>query len=250
MPLCFLASGSVRASSAPQSARCAEEVQTFWPLIRQPPSTLVALVRQRRPDPTRRRVRRTAGTNRSRRAASAPANCARAARRNRRPAPWAGSIRAMPSDGRTRYGPLVEFLVDDQLLGRRRRPAPTAAGRCGATRPAVGQRGALRPGPELARTPGSAGPGCRCATRRRRRGLRRSAARKSGSTSVSSMVKSAAGPVRVAQRARPIRRRPDRGGQADGTLPVQVQVVLPGVADRHRTWSARRPPVPAAGRSP
>ena len=32
MPLCFGASGSVRASRMPKSAWCALEVQTFWPL--------------------------------------------------------------------------------------------------------------------------------------------------------------------------------------------------------------------------
>ena len=32
MPLCFGAAGSVRASSIIQSAMCASEVHTFWPL--------------------------------------------------------------------------------------------------------------------------------------------------------------------------------------------------------------------------
>ncbi len=44
MPLCFGALGSVRASSAPHCEYCAAVVQIFWPVIRQPPSTLVALV--------------------------------------------------------------------------------------------------------------------------------------------------------------------------------------------------------------
>ncbi len=45
MPWCLGASGSVRTVARPNEARCAPLVQTFWPLIRQPPSTLVALVR-------------------------------------------------------------------------------------------------------------------------------------------------------------------------------------------------------------
>ncbi len=44
MPRCLLAAGSVRASSAPKSARCATDVQILCPLIFQPPSTLVARV--------------------------------------------------------------------------------------------------------------------------------------------------------------------------------------------------------------
>ena len=44
MPLCFGALGSVRASSAPHCEYCAPVVQIFWPVMRQPPSTLVALV--------------------------------------------------------------------------------------------------------------------------------------------------------------------------------------------------------------
>ena len=44
MPLCFGALGSVRASSAPHCEYCAAVVQIFWPVMRQPPSTLVALV--------------------------------------------------------------------------------------------------------------------------------------------------------------------------------------------------------------
>ena len=44
MPLCFGALGSVRASNAPQVAYCARVVHIFWPVIRQPPSTLTAFV--------------------------------------------------------------------------------------------------------------------------------------------------------------------------------------------------------------
>ncbi len=44
MPLCLGALGSVRASSAPHCEYCAAVVQIFWPVMRQPPSTLVALV--------------------------------------------------------------------------------------------------------------------------------------------------------------------------------------------------------------
>ena len=44
MPLCFGALGSVRASSAPHCEYCAAVVQIFWPVMRHPPSTLVALV--------------------------------------------------------------------------------------------------------------------------------------------------------------------------------------------------------------
>src|SRR3954469_25505874 len=44
MPLCFGASASVRARHTPQSANCAYEVQTFWPLRTHPPSTAEALV--------------------------------------------------------------------------------------------------------------------------------------------------------------------------------------------------------------
>ena len=44
MPSCFGADGLVRAKSAPHFEYCAPVVQIFWPVIRQPPSTLVALV--------------------------------------------------------------------------------------------------------------------------------------------------------------------------------------------------------------
>ena len=44
MPLCFGALGSVLASSAPHWENCAAVVQIFCPVMRQPPSTLVALV--------------------------------------------------------------------------------------------------------------------------------------------------------------------------------------------------------------
>ena len=44
MPSCFGASGLVRASRMPQSAYCAADVHTFWPLSIQPPSTRVARV--------------------------------------------------------------------------------------------------------------------------------------------------------------------------------------------------------------
>ena len=39
MPWCLGASGFVRTVARPKSARCAPLVQTFWPLIRQPPAT-------------------------------------------------------------------------------------------------------------------------------------------------------------------------------------------------------------------
>ena len=54
MPLCWGASGSVRARQMPQSARSATEVHTFWPVSFQPPSTRSALVRSEarsEPDP-------------------------------------------------------------------------------------------------------------------------------------------------------------------------------------------------------
>nr|CRL81987.1 hypothetical protein CPGR_05203 [Mycolicibacter nonchromogenicus] len=44
MPSCLGALESVLASRAPHEENCAAEVQIFWPLIRQPPSTFVALV--------------------------------------------------------------------------------------------------------------------------------------------------------------------------------------------------------------
>src|SRR4051795_9979644 len=44
MPLCLGADGSVLASSMPHCESCAAVVQIFCPVIRQPPSTLVALV--------------------------------------------------------------------------------------------------------------------------------------------------------------------------------------------------------------
>src|ERR1700738_3602369 len=44
MPLCFGAVGLVLANSAPHFEYCAPVVQIFWPVIRQPPSTLVAFV--------------------------------------------------------------------------------------------------------------------------------------------------------------------------------------------------------------
>lgn len=45
MPLCFGASGSVRARHTPQRALCAADVHTFWPVSSQPPSPRTALVR-------------------------------------------------------------------------------------------------------------------------------------------------------------------------------------------------------------
>ena len=44
MPLCLAALESVRASSAPHCENWAAVVQIFCPVMRQPPSTLVALV--------------------------------------------------------------------------------------------------------------------------------------------------------------------------------------------------------------
>src|SRR5271168_1935403 len=44
MPLCLGADGSVLASNAPHCENCAAVVQIFWPVMRQPPSTRVALV--------------------------------------------------------------------------------------------------------------------------------------------------------------------------------------------------------------
>ncbi len=44
MPWCLGASGLVRTVTRPKPARWAPLVHTFWPLIRQPPSTLAALV--------------------------------------------------------------------------------------------------------------------------------------------------------------------------------------------------------------
>ena len=44
MPLCLGASGLVRTVARPYLLRCAPLVQTFWPLMIQPPSVLVALV--------------------------------------------------------------------------------------------------------------------------------------------------------------------------------------------------------------
>ena len=43
MPKCFAASGSVRAPTQYQSAKCALVVHVFWPLRRQPSPSLVAL---------------------------------------------------------------------------------------------------------------------------------------------------------------------------------------------------------------
>ena len=45
MPLCFGASGSVRARHTPHRALCAADVHTFCPVSDQPPSTRTALVR-------------------------------------------------------------------------------------------------------------------------------------------------------------------------------------------------------------
>ena len=44
MPLCFGASGSVRASSIMRSARCAPDVQIFWPLMMKSSPSCTALV--------------------------------------------------------------------------------------------------------------------------------------------------------------------------------------------------------------
>ena len=45
MPLCFGASGSVRARQTPHCAQFARDVHTFWPVSFQPPSTLTAFMR-------------------------------------------------------------------------------------------------------------------------------------------------------------------------------------------------------------
>ena len=47
MPSCLGLSGSVRAMQMPHSACWASEVQTFWPLSFQPPSTFSAFMLQR-----------------------------------------------------------------------------------------------------------------------------------------------------------------------------------------------------------
>ena len=146
MPLCFGAAGSVRASNAPQSARCAEEVHTFWPLIRHPPSTRVALVlSDARSDPA-------PGSEKSWHQPISPrsvgsANCLRCS--SDPAASTVGRIHcAIPSDGRTRNGRLsnsssmMSCWAGDGVQTPRRREM-----RCDQTR--FGQRGALRAGPEL-----------------------------------------------------------------------------------------------------
>ena len=52
MPLCFGASGSVRARQTPHCALCAADVHTFCPVSFQPPSARTAFVRsEARSDP-------------------------------------------------------------------------------------------------------------------------------------------------------------------------------------------------------
>jgi hypothetical protein len=52
MPLCFGASGSVRARSIIQSAMCASDVHTFWPLMIQcSPSFIARVWSEARSDP-------------------------------------------------------------------------------------------------------------------------------------------------------------------------------------------------------
>ncbi len=121
MPLCFGAVGSVRASSAPHWENCAAVVQIFCPVIRQPPSTRVALVlRPARSDPA-------PGSENSWHQIISPRNVGGRKRCFCSSVPNAtidGMIQAaMPTCGRLTR-PAGEFLGDDDLLDRAGGSAP------------------------------------------------------------------------------------------------------------------------------
>ena len=214
MPLCWGASGSVRARQMPQSARWATEVHTFWPVSFQPPSTRSALVRSEarsEPDPGSEKSwhhtsspRSDGGTNRSR-CSSLP--CSRIV----------GSAQpAITMSGPGDAGP-GQLLVDDDLGDRvgaeavRRGPVRRQVAGLDQRRAAL----VLRERRRSARPP----PAPRAAPRRR-------GPRRSTSTLPAYAVDRTLG--------QPQRRRvgvADQRAQREGPAQVEVRVVLVGEAD-------------------
>ena len=194
MPLCFGASGLVRARQIAQSARCASDVHTFCPVSRQPPSTRSARVRsEARSEPASGSLnswhqvispRSVGATKRS--------ICSgRSVAEDRRDGP-AGDDEVGTGDAGA-----GQLLVDDQLLGRagaqavRARPVRREVAGLGQRDPALDSaapRRSLRPGPApgartLVRRRGrcaacaAARRAARSATRRRQRGVPPASAR-------------------------------------------------------------------------
>ena len=124
MPLCFGASGSVRARHTPQCARCAADVHTFCPVSFQPPSARTAFMRsdaRSEPAPGSENSwhqiispRSVGGTNRS---ICSGVPCSRIVGAAHQPMTRSGRVHA-------RGG---QLLVDQQLLGRRGIAAVAAA---------------------------------------------------------------------------------------------------------------------------
>ena len=142
MPRCFGASGSVRASSAPNWARSACEVQILCPLISHPPSTLTARVTsEARSEPApgslnnwhHRWVPRRIGHGEPLALQIGPAV------ENRRQDPF-GDTERRPGH----VGTLVELLGDDHLLHRRGAEAPRR-GQMRGDQTRVGQQVSLCP---------------------------------------------------------------------------------------------------------
>ena len=121
MPACLDASGSERARQMPKSAICASDVQTFWPLRTQPPSTRSARVLSAaRSDPA-------PGSLKSWHQLSLPCRVGRTQRSCCSEVPWAMMVGRAQAPHRQVGPPQAggrQLLVDDQLLQRRRTPAP------------------------------------------------------------------------------------------------------------------------------
>ncbi len=117
MPRCFFASGSVRASNAPNSAWCAIDVQILCPLISHPPSTLAARVdNDARSDPAPGSLKSWHQGCTPRRIGHGESLALQvgSAVENRRKDPFRDAER-----GSDQLGPLAELVGDDHLLHRR-----------------------------------------------------------------------------------------------------------------------------------
>ena len=134
MPLCFGASGSVRVTSIPQSARCASVFHTFWPLtIHSSPSRTARDARPAKSDPA-------PGSENSWHHFSSPVNIGRRKRSHCSSEPWVkmvGPARAMKNDvGSAGSAPASRMRRSTTRLRSGRRPSPPLpSGKCTQARP-------------------------------------------------------------------------------------------------------------------